>query len=164
MVEIFDNRIEISNPGPPLISTLRFLDDRRSRNENLAKFMRQLNLCEERGSGVDKVVLAVELFQLPPPDFRVAETGTIAVLFSPAKLGSMNKEDKIRACYQHACLQWISGVPMTNSSLRKRLDISDESHTIASKIIKSSKDAKLIKLYGEGDQKTKAAKYVPFWA
>jgi len=164
MVEIFDHRIEITNPGLPLISPLRFLDELRSRNDGLAKLMRRLNLCEERGSGVDKVVSSIELCQLPPPDFRVKEISTVAVLFSAMKFDTMNREDRIRACYQHASLQWIFGIPMTNASLRKRLDISEESHTTASKIIKATKDAKLIKLHGEGEQKTKASKYVPFWA
>ena len=117
MVEIFDDRIEITNPGCPLIDTLRFIDEPpRSRNEDLARFMRRLKICEERGSGIDKVVFSVEFFQLPPPDFRVTGTSTMALLFSPIELAKMSKEDKIRACYQHACLQWVSGTQMSNSS------------------------------------------------
>lgn len=55
MIEIFDNRIEITNPGKPLIDIKRFLDEPpRSRNESLASFMRRINICEERGSGIDK--------------------------------------------------------------------------------------------------------------
>ena len=55
MVEIFANRIEITNPGKPLIDTLRFIDHPpQSRNEQLASFLRRLDLCEERGSGVDR--------------------------------------------------------------------------------------------------------------
>ena len=70
-VEVFDNRIEITNPGIPLINTLRFIDEPpRSRNENLAGLMRRMNICEERGSGIDKVIFQVELYQLPPPDLE----------------------------------------------------------------------------------------------
>jgi len=65
-VEIFDDRIEITNPGEPLVDTQRFVDTPpRSRNEALASLMRRFRICEERGSGIDKVVFQVELFQLP---------------------------------------------------------------------------------------------------
>ena len=65
-VEIFADRIEVTNPGTPLIDTLRFIDEPpQSRNETLAATMRRLNICEERGSGIDKVISQVELYQLP---------------------------------------------------------------------------------------------------
>jgi len=106
MVEIFVNRMEVSNPGAPLINTLRFIDGApRSRNEALAGLMRRINICEERGSGIDKVIVAVETFQLPAPDFREAEHSTVAVLFGPRAFADMDRDERVRACYQHACLQ-----------------------------------------------------------
>jgi len=55
MIEIFDNRIEITNSGKPLIDVLRFIDHQpKSRNEKLANLMRQMRICEELGSGIDK--------------------------------------------------------------------------------------------------------------
>jgi predicted HTH transcriptional regulator len=99
MVEIFVDRMEISNPGVPLIDTLRFIDEPpRSRNEILAALMRRMNICEERGSGIDKVIFQVEGFQLPAPDFRVAGDNTVAVLLGPRKFSQMNREERIRAC------------------------------------------------------------------
>ena len=71
MIEIFDDRIEITNPGEPLVDTQRFLDSPpKSRNETLASLMRRVGICEERGSGIDKVVFQVELYQLPAPALR----------------------------------------------------------------------------------------------
>ena len=70
-VEIYGDRMEISNPGKPFISPDRFIDEYQSRNERLADLMRRLGVCEEKGSGVDKVIQAAEAFQLPAPDFRV---------------------------------------------------------------------------------------------
>ena len=68
MVEIFSDRVEITNPGAPLVSTERFVDSPpRSRNEALASLMRRIGVCEERGSGWDKVVSLTELHQLPAP-------------------------------------------------------------------------------------------------
>lgn len=164
MVEIFNNRIEITNPGRPLIDTLRFIDEPpKSRNEDLARFMRRLKICEERGSGIDKVIFSIELFQLPPPDFRVTDTSTMTILFSSVKLADMSKADKVRACYQHACLQWVSGTQMSNNSLRKRLGIKDTNYPIASRIIKDSISNGLIKIYGDKKAK-KISRYMPFWA
>ena len=60
-VELFRNRIEITNPGAPLVEPERFIDfPPRSRNEALASLMRRMGLCEEQGTGIDKVVEAVE--------------------------------------------------------------------------------------------------------
>lgn len=71
MIELFDMRMEITNPGLPLVDTDRFLDTPpQSRNEALASFMRRINICEERGSGIDKVVFQTELYQLPAPVFE----------------------------------------------------------------------------------------------
>ncbi|MBM4287534.1 MAG: transcriptional regulator [Deltaproteobacteria bacterium] len=159
MVEVFTDRMEISNPGVPLIDTLRFIDEPpRSRNEALAALMRRMNICEERGSGIDKVIFNVEVFQLPAPDFRVAGDSTIAVLYGPRKFSQMDREERVRACYQHACLLYVSGKRMSNASLRKRLGIKDSNYPMASRIIREAIDAELIKPHGEG------ATYVPFWA
>lgn len=68
MVELFADRVEITNPGEPLMDTDRFVDTPpRSRNEALAALMRRFGICEERGSGWDKVVFQTELYQLPAP-------------------------------------------------------------------------------------------------
>ena len=57
MIEIFATRLEITNPGAPIVDVIRFLDTPpRSRNELMAAFMRRIGICEERGSGIDKVV------------------------------------------------------------------------------------------------------------
>jgi len=165
MVEIFADRMEISNPGVPLIDVLRFIDEPpRSRNETLASLMRRMNMCEERGSGIDKVIFDVEVFQLPAPDFRVAGDSTIAVLYGPRKFAQMGREERIRACYQHACLQHVSGTRMSNASLRKRLGIKDSSYTLASRIIKDTINADLIKPHGKGTGSKRDATYDPFWA
>ena len=114
MVEIFAERMEITNPGEPLVDTLRFIDTPpRSRNEDLAAMMRRMKICEEGGTGIDKVVEAIEAFQLPAPDFAAITTMqpgfTKATLFAHQKLAEMDSKDRIRACYQHACLCYVSG-------------------------------------------------------
>ena len=121
MVEIFDDRIEITSPGEPLVDTERFMDTPpKSRNETLASLMRRFRICEERGSGIDKVVSQVEAFQLPAPLFEAPGDFTRAILFAHKPLSSMGKAERVRACYMHACLRYVMGQPMNNSSLRGR--------------------------------------------
>ena len=165
MVEIFSDRIEITNPGEPLIDTLRFIDQPpRSRNETLAAFMRRINICEERGSGIDKVVFQVELYQLPAPDFLVVGENTKAVLYAQKEFAQMTRQDRIRACYQNACLCYVSNAQMNNESLRKRMGIEDRNYPMASRIIKETLEEGLIKIYDPSNKSKKLVKYVPFWA
>ena len=164
MVEIFADRIEITNPGLPLVKTERFLDSPpRSRNEALASFMRRLGVCEERGSGVDKVVAETERHQLPAPIFETVEGFTRAILFAHRPMREMDRADRSRACYLHACLRYVQREPMTNSTLRARLGISEPNKAIASRIIADAVKEGVIKPEDERQGK-KYAKYIPFWA
>lgn len=164
-VEIFSDRVEVSNPGSPLIDPLRLIDDfPRSRNEDLAKQMRDFGICEERGSGIDKVVASCELYQLPAPKFIAQGNHTKAILYAYKGLAKMDKEDRVRACYQHAVLKYIGNDLMTNSSLRQRFKISDSNYPMASRIIKDTLKAKLIKPNDPDSKSRKHAKYIPFWA
>jgi predicted HTH transcriptional regulator len=165
MVEVFDDRLEISNPGLPLIEPLRFIDHSpRSRNEILADLMRRLGICEERGSGFDKVVTAVELYQLPAPDVRTDSTHTRVVLFAHKALGDMDKGDRMRACYQHSCLLYVSNRVMTNSTLRERFGLEESGYPTASRIIRETIAGGLVKPEDPANQSRKHARYVPFWA
>ena len=165
MVEIFDDRIEITNPGKPLISTLRLIDHSpKSRNENLASFMRRIGICEERGSGIDKVINEAEIYQLPAPDFIEYENSFKVALFGFKELNQMGKNDKIRACYQHCCLKYVSNQLMTNHTLRERFKIAEHNASIASRIINDTLEAQLIKDYDPENVSRKYRKYVPIWA
>lgn len=164
MIEIFSDRMEVTNPGLPLVTTERFLDTPpRSRNELLASFMRRVGVCEERGSGVDKVVFQTEFYQLPAPLIETAVDSTRVVLFAHRPLREMDRADRTRACYLHACLRFVERNPMTNSSLRERLGISEPNKSMASRIIADAVKDGRIKPEDETQGK-KYAKYVPFWA
>jgi ATP-dependent DNA helicase RecG len=164
MVEIYSDRIEITNPGKPLIDVLRFIGHPpRSRNEDIASFMRRANICEERGSGILKVVHSVEMFQLPAPDFRVIGNNTVSNLYSIKPLTSMSVDEKIRACYQHSCLKYMSNERMTNTSLRERFAIEDHNYSTASRIINETIKAGFVKCFDISTSK-KMMSYVPFWA
>ncbi|MEH2412129.1 ATP-binding protein [Nostoc sp.] len=166
MIEMYSDRIEISNPGIPPIKVERFIDENRSRNEQLANLMRRFYICEEKGSGIDKVVTAAEEFQLPAPDFRVGDTRTTAVLFAHQDFADMSKRDRIRACYQHCCLLYVSNKRMSNQTLRERFRLSESKAkaVIVSQIIGATKEEGLIKTDESESSSTRYARYLPFWA
>lgn len=164
MVEIYDDRMEISNPGKPFISPDRFIDEYQSRNERLADLMRRLGICEEKGSGVDKVIEAAEAFQLPAPDFRVGETRTLVVLFGHQEIDEMDRNDRVRACYQHCCLRYVMNEKMSNQSLRERFKLPESKVATVSQIIAATVDAGKIKIADPTQTSTRYRNYVPFWA
>ena len=164
MIELFSDRVEISNPGRPHISIERFIDECRSPNEILAELMRKLGICEEKGSGIDKVITAAEIYQLPAPDFRVGETRTIAILFAHQDFANMRKEDRVRACYQHCCLLYVNNKRMSNQTLRERFRLPESATATVSLIIGAAKEAKLIKPDDTESSSTRYARYIPFWA
>ena len=164
MVEIFEGRIEITNPGKPLVDTQRFLDTPpTSRNETLASLMRRFRICEERGSGIDKVVFEVEFYQLPAPLFEAPEGFTRTVLFAHKALADMDTADRVRACYLHACLKYVTRDFLTNASLRKRFGIKEKNRAAVSRYIREAADAGMIKPFDENASR-RMMKYVPFWA
>lgn len=164
MVEIFDDRMEITNPGLPLVATSRMLDSPpRSRNEALASLMRRMGVCEERGSGVDKVVSEAEFYQLPAPAFEVVGESTRSTLFAPRPLTKMDQPDRVRAVYLHACLRYVQREFMTNSSLRQRFGIDPRNSATASRLIKESLVAGVVRLQ-DPEAPPKLRRYVPEWA
>lgn len=164
MIEIYSDRIEFSNPGIPLINPDRFIDGYISRNEKLADLMRRMGFCEEKGSGLDKVIFYNELYQLPPINVIASESRTRVTVFSYKNLNDLDKKEKIRACYQHACLKYVSNEKMTNQSLRERFKIEDHNYSIASRIIRDAIEAGLVKEDDPSSKSRKFASYVPFWA
>ena len=164
MIEIFSDRIEISNSGTPLVTPERFIDAYISRNDKLADIMRRMGFCEEKGSGLDKVIFYNELYQLPPINVVVAENRTRVTIYSYRTLNKLDKKEKIRACYQHACLKYVSNEKMTNQSLRERFKIEQHNYSIASRIIRDALKDGAIKEDNPENKSRKYASYLPFWA
>lgn len=139
LVEIFQNRIEITNPGTPLVDIKRIIDNPpRSRNEKLAALMRRLGICEELGTGWDKIVESCERLQLPAPKIDLYEESTKVTLFSEIPFSSISAEDKLWACYLHACIKYVQGEQLTNSSLRERFGLKNSSAGSISRLIKEA--------------------------
>jgi predicted HTH transcriptional regulator len=164
MIDIFANRVEISNPGEPLVPVERFIDGYQSRNEHLADLMRRLGICEEKSSGIDRVVEAAEVYQLPAPDFQAGFRRTIVRLFGPRAFDQMDRNNRVRACYQHCALRWVMGERMTNQTLRERFRLGEEKAAVTSQVISATIEANLIKPDGSIGASRKFARYLPFWA
>ena len=164
MVEIYGNRVEISNPGEPLMPVERFIDGYQSRNERLAGLMRRMGICEEKSSGIDRVVEAAEVYQLPAPDFRSVFQRTSVMLYGPRPFEDMDRSDRVRACYQHCALKWVMSERMTNQSLRERFHLGEDKAAIASQVIAATIEAGLVKPDESVGGSRKFARYLPFWA
>lgn len=163
VVEVFENRIEITNPGTPLVDIKRIVDNPpKSRNERLASLMRRLRMCEELGTGWDKMVISCELLQLPAPKIELYEDSTRVTLFMQIPFSSMSPEDKLWACYLHACIKYIQGEKLTNSSLRERFGLKESSSGSISRLIRDAVDLRLIKPF-DPNTAPRYMSYVPNW-
>jgi ATP-dependent DNA helicase RecG len=164
MIEVFSDRMEITNPGVPLVQTERFLDSPpRSRNEAMASFLRRVGVCEERGSGFDKVVFQTEFYQLPAPIVEVTAEHTRVTLFPHKPWTEMDREERIRACYLHSCLRFVTKDYMTNATLRHRFGMDEKSISIASRVIRDTVETGKVKPK-DPDTAPKHMKYIPYWA
>ena len=164
VVEVFNNRIEITNSGTPLIDVKRIIDNPpRSRNEKLAELMRRLRICEELGTGWDKIALSCEMLQLPAPKIELFEDSTRVTLYSEMAFSTIPIEDKLWACYLHACIKHVQGEQLTNSSLRERFGVKESSAGSISRLIKEAVELKLIKPL-DPTTAPRYMKYIPVWA
>ncbi len=165
IVEIFDNRIEFTNPGG-LLPTKQL--DRligttpESRNETLASAFRRYRICEERGTGFQKVITDIELFGLPPLAFTVLENAFRVTLYSPRTFSEMSQAERIEACYQHAVLQYLSHQTLTNTTLRQRFKIHEKQRNQITNLIADTVSAGRIKRKNQSSG-NKFAEYQPYW-
>ena len=167
LIEIFNNRVEISNPGGLLPSKRldRLIGTQpESRNERLARAFRRYNICEERGSGLIKAGLAAEIYGLPPIHFSSGSNSFKVTLFAPRTFAQMSQQERLDTCYQHAVLKHCSRSAMTNKSLRERLKMPEKQRSMVSALIQEAVDSQLIKPANPDNTSRKYAEYIPFWA
>ena len=163
LIEIFENRVEVTNSGTPLVDIMRIVDNPpKSRNEKLASLMRRLNMCEELGRGWDRMVISCELQKLPAPRIQIYQESTKVSLFSHLDFTNIPMEDKIWATYLHACIKYIEGDALTNSSLRGRFGVAESYSGSISRLIKEALNSKLIKPV-DPNTAPRYMKYIPIW-
>ena len=122
-------------------------------------------MCEELGTGWDKIVMYCELYQLPAPRITLYEDSdnTKVIFFSEKQFSDIASEDKLWACYLHACIRHVQEEYLTNASLRERFGLEPSSSGSISRLIKSAVKEKLIKPF-DPDTAPRYMKYIPIWA
>jgi len=167
LIEIYDDRIEISNPGRllPSKSLDRIIGTQpESRNEKLAGAFRLYKICEERGSGLIKAGMQVEFYGLPPIKFEQEPNHFKVSLFAPKTFAQMSALERLNACYQHSLLKYLSSSVMTNKSLRERLKMPEKQRSMVSVLIQEAIDKHLIAAANPENKSRKFAEYLPAWA
>lgn len=164
LVELFDNRIEITNPGIPLVDIHRIVDNPpRSRNEDLAAFMRRIKICEELGSGWDRMVMECEKNCVIAPKIAINNESTQVSILDNIDFWDTPIEDRLWSTYMHAIIKYLEGDFMTNSSLRERFGLEDKSASSISRLINDAIEKELIKTHDPTTAK-RYMKYSPIWA
>lgn len=165
-IEIFSDRMEISNPGTLVAKTSidRLIGSTNPRNELFARTMFKIRICEDRGSGLVRALTAIELYGLPPLKFEEAQNSFKVIIYAPQSYQEMNKSERVEACFQHCILKYLSNDKMTNATLRKRLGIDQRNYALASRIIKDALEANKIKVGNPDVKNPKYIHYVPFYA
>ena len=121
--------------------------------ENMVDWIKgQLPANEEIGKALRKEVTSV------------SENRTTVTLSSYRPLSEINRQERLAACYQHACIKYVSGELMTNQSLRERLGVEQKNYPMVSRIIKDGIDNNLIKEADPENKNRRYVKYIPYWA
>jgi ATP-dependent DNA helicase RecG len=164
IVEIFDDRIEVSNPGESLIAPVHLVEGTaRSRNEKLAKQMRQMGICDERGSGWVQIAEFIEQSGLPAPNIDSSNGVMRVVVYWARPLDSLSKDEALNLLLFHAAYLNSRGEHVTNASLRKRFGLSEKDNSKVSRLLRDGIDGGLIKIF-DPSVGVKARSYVPDWA
>lgn len=163
-VEIFSNKLVFTNPGSPLIPTERFLDvPPISRNNDLADLMEKFHIVESRGTGIDKVVNALENNGLPSLDIKVpTSTSTVITIKSAKSFKDMSITERTNSIYWNACLRYVEDKQISNKSLRDTFKLQSRDSSLVSKAVNNAIEAKKIKIY-DPNVGRKFSKYIPFW-
>ena len=125
--------------------------------------MRRMYICEERGSGIDKVVDATEKANLPAPEFEDTGDNFKVVIGVRKSFKDYSTQEKLEICYQHCVLKYVNHEPMTNATLRNRFGIESKSSAAISRIIKEALSRNLIKPY-DPEAGPRLRRYIPYWA
>ena len=164
IMEIFDTKIEASNPGTLLVDVNRIIDTApHSRNEAIASFLRIVRICEERGSGFDRMEEGMRDLTIPAPKVECGDDFTRTKLYWYANLNDWKREDKIRTCYLYTCYCYVNEIEVANAVLRERFGVEEKNKAIISRIIKDTMNAGLIKL-SDVNVAPKLRRYIPYWA
>ena len=117
----------------------------------------------ELGNEIDKVVELAEVYQLPAPLIEAPENSTRATIFAQKPLTAMDNTERVRACYQHACLRYVMKLSLNKASFRERFGIADRNAAQTTRLLNESVDSDLV-ISQNPDVGTRSRTYLPYWA
>ena len=110
-----------------------------------------------------KIILSSELKHLPAPRITLYEDNMKVTLYASLDFNDILQEDKLWACYLHACIRYVEEKHMTNTSLRERFGLDDSYKSQMSRLIKQAVESKLIKPF-DPTTAPRYMRYIPIWA
>lgn len=133
-IHIFENRLEISNPGslPPGVTINTIKDAQFSRNAIIAARLKDLDYMEEYGRGIDVVLNRMQEWKLPIPIFRNSVNSFQAVLLGSKFKGLNERQIRIidylllkGRITARDCQKILRGIPRItiNSDLKNLRDL-----------------------------------------
>lgn len=162
-IEVFTSRLEATNPGSLLVPKDRIIDSPpKVRNERVAAFLRRLHLCEERGSGFDRIEEGLARIHLPSVKVETGEDFTRIVLSWKSDSKDWDIDDRLRTVYYSTCLDYISGRPTTNATIRARLGLKEKDAPIVSRLVQKAVEDGLVRIQ-DPNAGARARKYIPYW-
>lgn len=140
-VNIFEDRIEVFNPGnlPHNITIENIRDSQMSRNKIMAHRLKDLDYLEEYGRGIDIVFSEMNKWKLLPPIFKNT-SNSFKVILPGEKLSGLN--DRQLKIWEYL----VQNSRITRKSAEELLDVSQQT---ISNDLRQMRDINLIKQVGE---------------
>lgn len=149
-ISMFDNRIEIENPGGlmPGLTTLNLIHKRDWRNPLLAELMKKFGFGEMDGQGIDRLYAMTIAIKVPPPVFIDNQNSFTVILSAPKAYEDFSAQEKRLMIIILAIMQ----ESIDNESVRNYFDISIVK---ASNLIKAMAAEKVLQATGPSKKFTK---------
>ena len=149
-VRMFADRLEVENPGGLYgrVTLDKLQEGQSTRNRLLMHLMEDVHLVENRGSGIDAILDAMQKRGLPAPDFKDRRTAFL-VTFYQVKPAELSEEEQRIIGYvkEHGSIR--------RSEAQKLLEVSDRR---AKYVLETMEKARLLRQEG----RQKAARYLLF--
>jgi predicted HTH transcriptional regulator len=122
-----------------------------------------MGICEERGSGWDKIAFEVDVNQLPAPLIDTTDLHTRVTVYGHKSFQTLTRDEKVRAVYLHSVLRYLQGEQTTNTSVRERFSLESSQASAVSRLLSEAVDQGWLAPH-DRDAGKRAMAYVPFWA
>jgi ATP-dependent DNA helicase RecG len=129
MIEIFDNRVEISNPGglPKSLTPENFGKKSVARNPVIANLYHRAKFIEKLGTGINRIKNAMKEAELPEPEFEFSEFFSITFKRTKADETVEKTVEKTRGKTRGKIIQLISENPnITIEEMAEKIGITSK--------------------------------------